>query len=175
MTLTTTSRTTRATPDKPSIQAVSRRRHMAGKLPSEQPFQCQASRVGWGRMDAMGQASLIEEREDAPSSPAPDEANPPGWARRVWQHVWLPLLAALPALAGLVDVCRSLGTGRYLPYADHAILALKAGEVGCNPFLVGAWSRFGGAHPGPLEHYVLGVPYRLLGETPEALAIGTLL
>ena len=123
----------------------------------------------------MGQASLIEEREDAPSSPSPVEQDRPGWPRRVWQHVWLPLLAALPALAGLVDVCRSLGTGRYLPYADHAILELKVREVGSKPVLVGAWSRFGWDHPGPLEHYVLAVPYRILGEAHQALAIGTLL
>ncbi|MDQ1672154.1 MAG: hypothetical protein QOC98_716, partial [Frankiaceae bacterium] len=48
-------------------------------------------------------------------------------------------------------------------------------DVGVHPVLLGPYSRFDFYHPGPLGAYLLSVPYRLLGEAHESLAIGTLL
>lgn len=117
----------------------------------------------------------MEERDDATDPPRQNEPSGTSLARRVWHHLWLPLLAAVPALAGLIDMCRSLGDGRYLPYGDHAIMEMTLREIGSKPVLVGSWSRFGWDHPGPLEYYLLVVPYRILGEAHQAMAIGALL
>lgn len=114
-----------------------------------------------------------------------DEAHPraaqPGahrrrqWFGRLHRGPWLfVLLAALPALVTAGTLLFGLG-GRYLPYGDQAVLELRIRDVGVHPVLLGPYSRFGFYHPGPLAAYLLTVPYRLLGEAHESLAIGTLL
>ena len=85
----------------------------------------------------------------------------------------LGLLAAVPSLLGLV----ALFLGRddpYLPFGDQAILALSVDAVGQHEVLLGAYSRFGWYHPGPMTAYLLaGVQY-LLGGANQAMAVGTL-
>ncbi|MDO8364143.1 MAG: hypothetical protein Q7V88_14705, partial [Actinomycetota bacterium] len=79
------------------------------------------------------------------------------------------LLLALPSvvlLAGRV----------YQPASDWALMELRTRDVfTTNPPLIGAYSRYGWAHPGPLPYYLLAVPYQLLGGGAGALLWAALL
>jgi hypothetical protein len=64
----------------------------------------------------------------------------------------------------------------WFPVGDPAVVALRTREVftGHTP-LLGPYSHFGWAHPGPLLFYVLAVPYRLFGGHNGGLLVGALL
>jgi hypothetical protein len=108
-------------------------------------------------------------REELPR----DAASPGRWRRRVL-GVALLVLAALPAVLGLTGMLLDRGEP-YLPYGDHAILALNVDAVGQHEVLLGAYSRFGWYHPGPMATYLLAGVYYLLDDAPQALAVGALL
>ena len=76
---------------------------------------------------------------------------------------------AVVALPLLVAAVRMLTTDGYAPYADLPLIELSVRDVGRHPVLLGAYSRFGWFHPGPLMFYVLAVPYRLLGSRAASL------
>jgi hypothetical protein len=114
------------------------------------------------------------EPEQRPADPAPEAGRPRGGRvlRRV-AGLALLLLAAVPAVLGVVGVLLDRGQP-YLPYGDQAILELNVREVGSSDVLLGAYSRFGWYHPGPMAAYLLAVPFHLMGGAHEALAVGAL-
>lgn len=85
----------------------------------------------------------------------------------------LLLLAALPAIGGLVGLWLDRGEP-YLPFGDHAILALTVDSVGEEEVLLGAYSRFGWFHPGPMGTYLMAASSWLLGGALQALSAGVL-
>ncbi|RBY87406.1 hypothetical protein [Blastococcus sp. TF02A-26] len=99
--------------------------------------------------------------------------------QRVWTvrgRRWLAglvllVLAALPAVLGVRDVLAH--RDGYL-LADHGIMELHVNDVGEHPELLGAYSRFGWYHPGPMATYLLAVPYRLMDGASASLVVGTL-
>ncbi|MEZ5142726.1 MAG: hypothetical protein R2726_09450 [Acidimicrobiales bacterium] len=76
---------------------------------------------------------------------------------------------AVVAAPLVVAAVRMLTIDGYAPYADLPLIELAVRDVGLHPVLVGAYSRFGWFHPGPLMFYVLAVPYRLLGSQAVSL------
>ena len=85
----------------------------------------------------------------------------------------LVLLASVPALAGLIDLWRERDAP-YLPSGDHALLTMAVDAVGEHEVLLGAYSRFGWYHPGPLATYVMAGPYYLMNSAPQALSASML-
>jgi hypothetical protein len=63
----------------------------------------------------------------------------------------------------------------YMPISDSALMELKTRDVGRHPVLTGLYSRDGWSHPGPVQFYVLAVPYRLVGERAIGLPLGALI
>ena len=111
----------------------------------------------------------------APDPVADDRAGPrdrsDGRVRRL-AGAGLLLLAALPALFGLGALAWKRDAPS--PIGDDAVFALVVDAVGRHEVLLGAFSRFGWFHPGPMAAYLMAVPYRLLDGAPEALMIGAL-
>ncbi|SDG09663.1 hypothetical protein SAMN05660662_0317 [Blastococcus aurantiacus] len=84
----------------------------------------------------------------------------------------LLLLAALPALFGLVALLRDRDAPS--PIGDYAVFALVVDAIGRHEVLLGPFSRFGWFHPGPMAAYLMAAPYRLLDGAPEALLVGAI-
>src|SRR5215471_1441629 len=102
---------------------------------------------------------------DAPGSGPAHEAGPgrPGWRGRLAGLdpvlVVAGLLVLLPTVAAMVTALRH----PFAPTNDWALLELQVRKVGtADTPLLGAWSRFGWHHPGPLPFYLLALPYRLV-------------
>ncbi|MDT0277087.1 hypothetical protein [Blastococcus goldschmidtiae] len=108
----------------------------------------------------------------AADSPDDDGARTSPAARRGLGAA-LGLLAALPAILGLVALWLDRDEP-YFPFGDQAILALSVDAVGEHDVLLGAYSRFGWYHPGPMATYLLAGVYRVLGGATQAMAVGTL-
>jgi hypothetical protein len=119
--------------------------------------------------DVAGRSTLLAARTDTPSTP--------GACSRVRLQRLVPLalalLAALPALAGIVSLIVHFSRP-YLPFGDQAVLELTVRDVGHSRVLLGPYSRFGWYHPGPLGAYLLAVPYHLLGGAHQSLSVGAL-
>ena len=80
-------------------------------------------------------------------------------------------LAAVPAL---VLLARVLNSG-WLSSSDWADIELRTRDVGTlHTPLVGAYSRYGWNHPGPLLFYVLALPYRIFGARGYGILAGAL-
>lgn len=78
----------------------------------------------------------------------------------------------VPAAVLLVRVIHS----SWLSSSDWADIELRTGDVGTwHTPLVGAYSRYGWNHPGPLLFYVLALPYRLLGAQGHGILAGALI
>ena len=59
---------------------------------------------------------------------------------------------------------------------DVALIELRTRDVfSAQPPLVGDYSRYGWAHPGPLFFYLFSVPYQVLGRDADALRLSALL
>jgi hypothetical protein len=83
------------------------------------------------------------------------------------------VLVALPFVAGLVVLVLERGTATDFG-GDASLIELATMEAASGRRLLGAYSRYGWHHPGPIYFYLLAVPYRLLG--PDAgLQAGALL
>jgi hypothetical protein len=81
-------------------------------------------------------------------------------------------LLVVPALVLLVRVLQS----GWLSSSDWADIELRARDVGtAHTPLVGAYSRYGWNHPGPLLFYVLALPYRVLGARGYGILAGALI
>ncbi len=118
---------------------------------------------------------------DLPPVPPPTAPDPAPAARRTRRRAVsravtaaLLLLATVPALAGLLDLWLDRDDP-YLPLGDHALLTLAADAVGQHEVLLGAYSRFGWYHPGPMGAYLMAGPYRLLDGAPQSLSAGMLM
>jgi hypothetical protein len=80
-------------------------------------------------------------------------------------------LAALPAIAAAA----SLLGNHWHAGADQALELLRIGDVGGRHTpLVGAWSRFGWAHPGPLLFWLLAPFFWVFGATGVLVGTGLL-
>ena len=63
----------------------------------------------------------------------------------------------------------------WTPVADWALIDVEVRGVGTVAmFLIGAYSRFGWNHPGPIAFYVFAPGYALSGQRPGGLALGAL-
>ena len=82
-------------------------------------------------------------------------------------------LALLPLAVSAMTLVVGVGSD-WRPSADHALIELRATDVGRHPVLIGLYSREGWNHPGPALFYVLAVPYRLTGGASIGLALGAL-
>jgi hypothetical protein len=78
---------------------------------------------------------------------------------------WDPVLVVAAVLV-LVPTVVAMGSALRNPWAptnDWALLELQVRRVGTGDTpLLGAWSRFGWQHPGPLPFYLMALPYRLV-------------
>ena len=61
------------------------------------------------------------------------------------------------------------------PWGDQAVIQLSTDRAASLHQLLGPYSRFQWAHPGPLYFYVLLVPYKILGGAARDLAVGSVL
>jgi hypothetical protein len=83
--------------------------------------------------------------------------------------IGVPLLLAIPS--ALLLMTRHAGSA-----SDWALMELRTRDVmSSHPPLLGAYSRYGWAHPGPLAYYVLVIPYQLFGADAKALLWAALL
>ncbi|MEJ7720435.1 MAG: hypothetical protein WKF58_08280 [Ilumatobacteraceae bacterium] len=63
----------------------------------------------------------------------------------------------------------------YTSTGDRAIIEQRTREVfSADIPLVGAFSRYGWSHPGPLSFYSYAIPYRLLGQQGKAVLVAAL-
>lgn len=85
---------------------------------------------------------------------------------------WLALaIVVLPVLAA---VCSLIGR-TWIPSGDQALEVLRIGDVGgSHTPLVGAWSRWGWSHPGPLLFWVLAPFTWLFGNIGVLIGCGVL-
>jgi hypothetical protein len=75
-------------------------------------------------------------------------------------------------LIGTVGAFRQSG----ILTGDKALIELRTRDVlSLHPPLLGPYSRFGWAHPGPVLYFFLALPHTLLGGTSTALMIGVVL
>ncbi|HSP36756.1 MAG TPA: hypothetical protein VLR26_03280 [Frankiaceae bacterium] len=77
-----------------------------------------------------------------------------------------PLLVALGILLARPSHIAALG--------DDAVIERTVRSIGPHFELLGPYSRFGWHHPGPMEFYLLALPYRLAGAAPVSLPAATL-
>jgi hypothetical protein len=88
---------------------------------------------------------------------------------------WPTLLIGALVLAPVAAVCASLIGRHYLPGGDEALELLRIEDVGTRHTpLLGAYSRWGWAHPGPALFWALAPFYRLLGATGVPIGMGIL-
>jgi hypothetical protein len=82
------------------------------------------------------------------------------------------LLAAVAAVAlGAIVLAR--GAGPIFPVGDIALVELYVRNALAGHLLVGAYSRFGWHHPGPLYFYLLAPAYASTGGVDASLAAGS--
>ncbi|SDG09692.1 hypothetical protein SAMN05660662_0318 [Blastococcus aurantiacus] len=109
------------------------------------------------------------------STPAPTPAPRAGGRRLRWMATAaLLVLAALPAVAGLVDLWQDRGRP-FLLTGDHAFFTLVVDAVGQHEVLLGPYSRFDWYHPGPMAAWLLAGAYFLMDDAMQALPAGALL
>jgi hypothetical protein len=78
-------------------------------------------------------------------------------------------------LAPVVAVCVSVIGRHWHPGGDQALEMLRIEDVATSHTpLLGAWSRWGWAHPGPALFWALSPFYRVFGETGVPIGMGVL-
>jgi hypothetical protein len=82
-------------------------------------------------------------------------------------------LLVIPLVVSAVYLWFAVGDD-YFPNTDWAIFELRARDVFDHGVYVGAYSRFGWNHPGPLLFYVLALPYKLFGSKSISLHVTAL-
>ncbi len=82
-------------------------------------------------------------------------------------------LALLPLVVSAIAIV--VRGGALHPWGDQALLELDVRDVTRHFVLTGAYSRFGWRHPGPLELYLVALPYRLVAEHSVGIYLGALL
>lgn len=122
----------------------------------------------------LSQTGELPPATPSPAGPAPGPGpRPRGRGLRRVGTIALLALACVPGLFGLVDLWLERAQP-YQPHGDHALLALVVDAVGDHEVLLGAYSRFGWYHPGPLHPYLLAVPHHLMGGALQSLSAGML-
>ena len=107
----------------------------------------------------------------APAAPVPGPTDRP--ARPVRSVPLVAIGIATLAIPFVAIVAIAL-TRPWAPASDLALMELRTHDVG-GPHtpLIGAYSRFGWNHPGPLGFWLLALPYRLAGARPVGMLVGT--
>ena len=83
--------------------------------------------------------------------------------------------AAPVAFAAAVLVGATVDSFRtWYPHGDLAVFGFRLDDVTSHPPLVGAYSRYGWSHPGPLLYYALWAPYQAVGGGARGLLVATL-
>lgn len=100
------------------------------------------------------------------STSEPETLRPPiavvAWALAV-AAVAVPALCRLPGLPSVES-------------SDRALFELRTRDVfSLDPPLVGAYSRYGWNHPGPVFQYLFAIPYRLFGGDATAIRLTAVL
>lgn len=110
-------------------------------------------------VDADGAVQLVASPDPAPTGGGP------GVVAAIWVGVFAPYVVLAAALLG----------SDWLPVQDQAVLDMRVRDVlaGSDVPLVGAFSRFGWSHPGPVWFYVLA-PFRTIGG-PNGVLVGSIL
>ena len=94
-----------------------------------------------------------------------------GWKQRAFRLVAVALLAAFATLA-LAGYARQASP--YVPVGDLALIESYTIDASDGKLLVGAYSRFGWHHPGPVYFYLLAPFYELSDRRTVALAAAAL-
>ena len=90
-------------------------------------------------------------------------------------RLWLTVLVLVLVLAPVVAVCVSVIGRHWHAGGDQALEMLRVEDVGTSHTpLLGAWSRWGWAHPGPALFWALSPFYRVFGETGVPIGMGVL-
>jgi hypothetical protein len=112
----------------------------------------------------------VDGEDDSGRPGAADEPAPADRPRRTGTLLrWAPLAVAVPGLAAGLSV---LVQG-WVPTTDQAVEMLRIADVGTRHTpLVGAWSRYGWHHPGPLLFWAAAPGYRLFGPPGVAATVG---
>ena len=111
--------------------------------------------------------------EAATTIESEEKDTPPVRPRPSSSRVTLVVLALV--LAPVVAVCVSLIGRHYHPGGDQALELLRIDDVGTKHTpLLGPWSRWGWAHPGPALFWLLTPFYRVFGETGVPIGMGIL-
>jgi hypothetical protein len=102
-------------------------------------------------------------QEPRPAKPGADDGPGPGDAGPRWRRID-PVAAVLGlVVVGIPLVALAVALRRpWVPTGDWAAVEMAVRDVGTGDTpLVGAYSRFGWHHPGPLPFYALALPFRL--------------
>lgn len=142
-----------------------------GVAADERPPLAHRRRV-YGRQDGICPVPASDLRPVASRAVAtadPTEAR--GWSRRSTTLVAVAIIVVttVPVIIAGFEAA----TQWWFPAGDWAIIELRAGDVGSSATpLLGAYSRYGWNHPGPLLFWLLAIPYRLTGRDTTALLVG---
>ncbi|GAC1312341.1 MAG: hypothetical protein NVSMB16_09170 [Acidimicrobiales bacterium] len=118
-------------------------------------------------------AGLIERRDDATSSAPAAEIDDPRTGRRRESRWWATLPVAI-GVAPFVVLLVALVTERpsITSYGDRAVTSLAVRDLLGGRQLLGAYSRYGWHHPGPVFFIPLAVAHTMFGGVPWALDAG---
>lgn len=109
----------------------------------------------------------VDGQQDDVADATPEPAR--RWAVPAEVLVWFGLLAPFVVIAAAW-----IGSD-WFPVQDHAVLDLRLDDLFAGrPPLVGAFSRYGWSHPGPVWFYALA-PFRLLGTDPHWIVVGSVM
>jgi hypothetical protein len=78
---------------------------------------------------------------------------------------------AVVCIAGVVTTVVVMVRG-WTPVSDEALIEMAVRDVPRHLPLVGAYSRYGWSHPGPVQYLLLALPYRLMGSASAGLLVG---
>src|SRR5262245_6610486 len=88
---------------------------------------------------------------------------------------WWPVAMWMVVEWTVIDGLQLAVSRPWRPVNDWAIIDDQVRSVGVVTPLIGAFSRYGWRHPGPWMFWVLAVPYRLGGSSPNAILVGAAL
>lgn len=128
-----------------------------------------------GFADGIDGEEVEHHQDHATMSPADRNlgGEPGSWSERIGSDAIPRMVAVAVAFMVIAAVLSSVLRG-WVPVYDDALLELRVRDVPTHLPLVGAWSRFGWSHPGPMHFYFLSVFYWLGAHRSEALLVGAI-
>src|SRR3954471_8013371 len=112
---------------------------------------------------------VVGDRSDQIGSAPPRSGTRGSWPR------WAAILGVAALAVPVVAVTIMALTQTWLPPSDHALIEIRTMDVGgAQTPLLGSYSRLGWNHPGPLEFWLLALPYRLFGGTTKGMLVGAI-